>query len=74
MYPLHSKIICDCLSWGLILSKVTAMLCIGNAKMLVKTQMQSTLAKQYQHRLAKGGQQLTHVECGLRGFVAKAGW
>lgn len=72
MYPLRSKIICDCLIWGLILS--AAMLRIRNAKILVKTQMQSTLAKQYQHRLAKGGQQLTHVECGLRGFVAKAGW
>ena len=42
--------------------------------MLVKTRMQPTFAKRYQHRLAKGPQQLTHVECGLRGFVAKAGW
>lgn len=36
--------------------------------------MQSTLAKQYQRRPAKGAQQLTHVEHGLRNFVAEAGW
>ncbi len=69
--PVLSQIRFHCLNWG---SKLTATSCIGDVKMLVKTQMQPTLAKQYQHRLAKGPQQLTHVECGLRGFVAEAGW
>lgn len=66
------------MSWGLVLAKVTAMLCIGDANMVVKTRMQSTLAEQHQRRLANEAEQFAHVatsiECRLRDFVGKAGW